>query len=318
MPMCPPLTVIGVTITASVPSQRWLAQIPPKTGLRLVSWDFVSAPDPDIEFAVAPYQLSPNIFANLRQARRLRTVQLLTAGYDHVLPYLPPGVRLCSGRGIHDSATAELAVTLTLAAQRNAALWFAGHQQRRWLPAGFELGLADVRVLIVGYGAIGKALARRLVPFEADVTVVASRARSGDDVVAQVHGVDELPELLPHQQVVILIVPLTAATTGLVDADFLAQMPDGALLVNVARGKVVDTQALLAEVQSGRLRAALDVTDPEPLPDGHLLWSTPGVLISPHVGGFGQGFYRRAKELVIAQLDRLASGADVENVVAGR
>ena len=169
--------------------------------------------------------------------------------------------------------------------------------------------LADKRVLVLGYGSIGRAIAARLTPFEVQVTAVASSARDGDDLVPSVHAVAQLPSLLPQHDVVIVIVPLSPATTRLVDADFLAAMPDGALLVNVARGGVVDTDALVREAASGRLLAALDVTDPEPLPPGHPLWSTPGVLITPHVGGASSAFRPRAVRLVRDQLKAYAAAS---------
>ena len=158
----------------------------------------------------------------------------------------------------------------------------------------------------MGFGSIGRAIARRLRGFECEVVAVARTAREVDGV--PVHPVDALPELLPDADVVILIVPLTSATRGMVDAAFLARMRDGALLVNVARGPVVDTDALLAECASGRLRAALDVTDPEPLPADHPLWRTDGVLISPHVGGNTTAFLPRARRLVAEQVQRHRAG----------
>jgi phosphoglycerate dehydrogenase-like enzyme len=164
-------------------------------------------------------------------------------------------------------------------------------------------------VLIVGAGAVGMAIARRLEPFDVTLTLVARRPRPG------VHGIEELPALLPYADVVVLVVPLTPATRGLVDADFLAAMPDGALLVNAARGPVVDTEALTAEVGKGRLSAALDVTSPEPLPTDHPLWTMPNVLITPHVAGSVRGLLRRAYALVGAQLHRLCGGEPLENLV---
>ncbi len=146
---------------------------------------------------------------------------------------------------------------------------------------------------------------------------MASRPREGDEFVERVHGFDELPWLLPRQDIVVLLTPLTASTRGLVDAAFLAALPDGALVVNIARGPVVDTDALLAETASGRLRAALDVTDPEPLPPEHPLWSAPGVLIAPHVGGAGDTFRPRMVALLREQLTRYAAGAPLLHVVAG-
>ena len=167
---------------------------------------------------------------------RLRVVQTLTAGVEHIAPHVPDGVLLCNGRGIHDTSTAELALTLTLASLRGIPEFVREQDRETWhqrpLPA-----LADKRVLIVGYGAIGEAIERRLLPFEVEVVKVARTARDG------VHAFEELPDLVPDADVVVLVVPLTDQTRGLVDADFLARMKDDALLVNVARGAVVDTDA---------------------------------------------------------------------------
>jgi phosphoglycerate dehydrogenase-like enzyme len=196
--------------------------------------------------------------------------------------------------------------------------FFAAQREQRWLPSTFHRALADRRVLVLGYGSIGRAIASRLTPFEVEVTAVASRPRPGDELVRSVHGVDELPDLLPHHDVVIVIVPLGDETTGLVDDEFLSAMPDGALLVNVARGGVVDTEALVRHTQAGRVRAALDVTDPEPLPPGHPLWSSPGVLISPHVGGASTAFMPRAARLLQDQLSAYAAGRPLRNLVTSR
>ena len=196
----------------------------------------------------------------------LRVIQTQTAGVDHVLHAVPPGVTLCNARGVHDASTAELAVGLMIASQRGLDDYFHAQDDARWEPTVLRPSLADATVLLIGYGSIGAALERRLAGFEVELIKVASRPRGG------VHGVDELPTLLPRADIVVLLVPLTDATRGLVDAEFLARMHDDALLVNVARGGVVDTDALVAETSSGRLRAALDVADPEPLPPEHALW----------------------------------------------
>jgi len=234
-----------------------------------------------------------------------------------VAAHVPDGVRLCNAAGVHDASTSELTLSLILASLRGIPEFVVAQRASTWLPTRLWPALADKRVLVVGYGHVGKAIASRLLPFEVEVTAVASRPRPGDDLVETVHGIDELPDLLPHHDVVVLIVPLTEATSGLADADFLAAMPDGALLVNVARGKVVDTDALLAETSTGRLRAALDVTDPEPLPTDHGLWRSPGVLISPHIGGASTAFRPRAVQLVRAQLKAYAAGSPLANVVRG-
>jgi phosphoglycerate dehydrogenase-like enzyme len=253
------------------------------------------------------------VMARVGEMSSLKAVQLLSAGYDTYLPYLPEGVTLCNAAGVHDASTAELAVSLALASNRHLDVYARNMPSGAW-GNDFSTSLADRRVLIVGYGRIGAAIEQRLAGFEvASVTRVARRARTGD---VPVHPIDELPALLPEADVVFLITPLTPETEHLIGADELAALPDGALLVNAARGKVVDTEALAAATATGRIRAALDVTDPEPLPPEHPLWRTPGVLISPHVGGQSTAFYPRMQRLVREQLARFASGEPLVNVVA--
>ncbi|MGH3343637.1 MAG: 2-hydroxyacid dehydrogenase [Carbonactinosporaceae bacterium] len=262
----------------------------------------------DVEFYVPPYTFALHTVELIPRMARLRVVQTLTAGVEHVRPYVGAGVTLCNARGVHDASTAELAVTLTLASLRGIPKFVRAHQTGEW-HAGFYDALADRTVLIVGYGSVGAAVERRLAGFEVEVLRAARAARDG------VHGLDALPELLPRADVVVLCVPATPHTQGMVDAGFLARMKDGALLVNVARGPVVDTAALLAECERGRLLAALDVTDPEPLPPGHPLWRAPGVLISPHVGGSSSAFLPRAMRLMRDQLHRYAAGEPLVNVI---
>ncbi len=255
----------------------------------------------EVEFYVAPYTFDRRPLDAMAAMSNLRAVQLLTAGYEHVLPFLPAGVRLFRGGGIHDASTAELALTLTLAALRDIPDFVRAQDQRVWRHERHD-ALADKRVLILGYGSVGAAVQQRLAGFEVEVTRVARTARDG------VSTLDDLPDLLPHTDVVILTVPLTDQTRGLVDAAFLARLPDGALIVNVARGAVVDTRALLVELATGRLRAALDVTDPEPPPPDHPLWTSPNLLLSPHVGGDTSAFLPRARHLIEAQLARYVAG----------
>ena len=272
--------------------------------------DDVPASIDEVEVYVPPYRFSELDSALIPRMSSLRLVQTMTAGVEHVRPHVPEGVLLCNGRGIHDTSTAELAMTLMLASLRGVPGFVRAQLAGVWAH-GTRLSLADSTVLIVGYGAIGEALERRLAGFEVEVVRVARTARDG------VHGYDELPALLPEADVVVLVVPLTDLTRGLVDAAFLARMRDGALLVNVARGAVVDTDALVAELQAGRLCAALDVTDPEPLPHGHPLWGCPNLLVTPHVGGASTAMEPRAHRLVRDQLARFAAGEPLANVMTG-
>lgn len=289
-------------------------------GLAYRFWD--GGPDypadpADCAFYVVPYMKGPEVSVRpLAGMTQVQVVQTLTAGIDHVEPglgLLPDGVRLCNAKGVHEASTAELALALILASLRGFPGFVHGQDKEEWR-SGFYPALADKSVLIVGYGSIGAAIEDRLAPFEcARVARVARSART--TARGPVHTLDDLPALLPEADVVVLSTPLNPSTQGLVGAEFLAAMPDGALLVNVARGGVVDTKSLLLELESGRLRAALDVTDPEPLPAGHPLWHAPNVLITPHVGGSTSAFQPRAERLVAGQLSRFAAGEPVRNVV---
>ncbi len=232
----------------------------------------------EVEFVVFPFGKNPEVLRKIVTLPKLKTIQILSAGADHILPYIPANITLCNARGAHTPATAEWTAGVIIASIRNFPRFAAGQQAGHWDPAVSDL-IAGKRVLIVGYGSIGEAVERRLAGWEVEIDRVARHARDG------VHPIDELPQILPTADVVVILVPVTDETRQLVNAEFLKTMKDGALLVNAARGVIVDTDALLAELTSGRLHAALDVTDPEPLPDGHPLWSAPGLLLTPHVGG---------------------------------
>ncbi|GAB2784633.1 2-hydroxyacid dehydrogenase [Streptomyces chlorus] len=289
-------------------------------GPRYHFWDGAEeypADPADCVFYVVPYMKAGGVGVRpLPLMSSVEVVQTLSAGVDHVQPglrHLGPGVRLCNARGVHEASTAELTLALVLASLRGLPDFVRAQDKGEWL-GGFRPALADRNVLIVGYGAIGAAIEDRLVPFElARVARVARSART--TARGPVHPFTELPALLPEADVVILSTPLTEATHHLVDAGFLARMKDGALLVNVARGPVVDTSALLTEVESGRITAALDVTDPEPLPSDHPLWRAPGVLVSPHAGGPTSAFRPRAERLLVDQLNRFVNREELRNVI---
>lgn len=281
-------------------------------GVEFVVWD-MSGPSPvsDIDIVVPPYLRPISVLQHL-EGVNVRLVQSQMVGYDGVEDVLPAGITYANAASVHETSTAELALALTLAAQRGIPEFVhaakAGHWELSWHPS-----LADRRVLLVGYGGVGRAIESRLLPFETHVTRVASHERL--DERGPIYGVEALPRLLPDAEIVIVAVPLTTATTALVDESFLAAMPDNSLLVNVARGKVADTTALLAEAQSGRLRFALDVVDPEPLPDGHPLFGLANVLISPHVGGASSAMAPRVARLLNEQIERMLRGEDPINVV---
>ena len=271
----------------------------------------------EVEVVVLPFWVPPSRMPVLAKLSRLRLVQLMSAGAEHVIPFVPPGVTLCNARGVHDPAVTEWITAVILAQVRQLPRFMAAQRAGTWDPVRSEL-LAGQTALIVGYGSIGESVDRVLTSIGVTTERIARRARPGVPNVPGVPGVmcmDDLPEALPRADIVILLVPLTPATAGLVDAKFLARMHDGALLVNAARGSIVDTAALLAELQSGRLRAALDVTDPEPLPRGHRLWSAPGLLLTPHVAGAMTTAMPRVMALVKDQLARYAAGEPLHNVV---
>jgi phosphoglycerate dehydrogenase-like enzyme len=304
----------------SVPDDRWhdlwaAPYGPGPDAVDVVPWHGLDGPPPDgVDVVVLPYMGGAEKAARLADVPGLRVVQTLSAGYEDVFAAVPEGVTLATAAGVHDAATAEIAVGLAIAVLRGLDAAARDALTGTWRHLT-RPGLADRRALLIGAGRVGSAIAARLAAFEVSVTRVASRAR--DDAAGHLHGIEELPDLLHRHDIVALACPLTDQTRGLVGPDFLAAMPDGALLVNVARGPVVATDALLAELQAGRLLAGLDVTDPEPLPADHPLWTAPGVLISPHVGGDTAAFPPRARALLRDQLERLASGRPLRNVVAG-
>jgi phosphoglycerate dehydrogenase-like enzyme len=284
---------------------------PPPDGITVLVWPPAEDPPPEAAragFWVPAYLGRDGLERQLAALPRLEVVQLTTAGADSFIGLIPPGVLLCDARGVHGGSTSEWVLTAVLSSLRNFPEFVRDQERHRW-EQKFTDELAGKRVLVIGAGDVGDSIRRRMLPFDTTVTMVARRARDG------ARGVDELPALLPEHDVVVVVVPLTDQTRGMVDAGFLARMADGALFVNASRGPVAVTDALLAELQSGRLRAALDVTDPEPLPAGHPLWDAPGLLLTPHVGGAVRGFPARAYALVREQLGRWARGEPLRNVV---
>lgn len=266
------------------------------------------APPATTEFLVPHYPGAPLAAEAVAALSRLRVVQLLSAGYEQWQPVVPPGVTLCNGRGVHGASTAELAVGGLVAVLRGIPRYAEQQRDANWQPHRAD-SLDGANVLVLGAGDIGARVAAAVTSLGAAATVVGRSARDGVVTLASV------PALLPRQQAVVVALPHTPQTHHLLDAAFLAALPDHAVVVNVARGPLVDTGALLAELEDGRLRAFLDVTDPEPLPPDHPLWRAPNLLLTPHVGGGTDGWERRAAALVRAQVERYLTGEPLVNVV---
>lgn len=283
----------------------------------------------ELDFWIMPFQRSEaeNVLPHLRG---LKVMQCMMAGVDWIIPLIPKGVVLCDGRGIHDISTSEWVLTAILASMKRFPLYRDLQRKEQWRGDAIaadpfldragrhatqyqSLGedIEGKTVLIVGYGSIGAAIEARLVPFGAKILRVARTAREQP----RVHAVGELHSLLPQADVVVVIVPLTAETNGLIGPVELGLMKRGALLVNAARGPVVVTDALVQALQQQKIRAALDVTDPEPLPTGHPLWSAPNCMITPHIGGATPEFIHRAFRFGAAQVERFIAGRPLENVV---
>jgi phosphoglycerate dehydrogenase-like enzyme len=299
-------------LTVCVPSESSREQIAPlPDGVRVLVWNGKDDAPEGIEqtrFLLGGYMAGPVAEPVLGAMPNLEVIQLLSAGVEQWLPLVPPGVTLCNGRGVHGPATAELAIAGILAVVRQLPMFLAEQAAARWTERRTE-DLDGKRLLMLGAGDIGQHIAAALEVFGAVTTYVGRTARDG------VHGVDELPALLTETDILAVAIPMTDRTRGLIDAKALAALPDGAIVANVARGPIIDTDALVAELRAGRLRAFLDVTDPEPLPEDHPLWHAGDVVITPHVGGGTTGWQRRGYRLVREQIERFVAGEPLVNVV---
>ena len=261
-----------------------------------------------ITIYVQPYMTGTELLEPVKAMNKLQILQVPNAGYESALPYLRPGVVLCNARGVHNASTAELAVGLAIAMKRGIPDFLRSQDRGEW--SHERMGsLNDSDIGIIGAGSIGQTLVSYLKPYEVEITTF-SRSGSNGSL-----SMEHLDRLLPTFDVLFLIIPLNPESTTLIDARRLALMKDGAILVNVARGKVVDTDSLVAELNTGRISAALDVTDPEPLPVGHPLWSAKNVLITPHVGGDSEAFEKGGRRFVEEQLQRIADGLKPLNII---
>lgn len=263
--------------------------------------------------------------------RGVKLVLSMMAGTEWIPATVGPRVTICNAHGAHNTSTAEWAVTAILTMLKQIPVFLHLQQKRDWrgrkqATEAYQKISGDTRqlhppvmleeltgktVLMVGYGAIGKEIERMLTPFRARMLRVARTARANE----QVHAIGELDVLLPEADVVILILPLNEESRGLIGPRQLARMRQGALLVNAARGAIVQTDALVEALNAGRMRAALDVADPEPLPPEHPLWQCPNLLITPHVAASSPEFARRALQVAADELRRYMNGEPLHNAV---
>ncbi|RAX47336.1 hydroxyacid dehydrogenase [Arthrobacter sp. AQ5-05] len=299
------------------PSTQLLEAVGPlPEGLVAGIWDIEGDPVgvelDEIDVAVFPYMANFSMLQGIRRARNLKLVQTQTTGYDGVHDLAGPGVSVATAAGVHAASTAELAVGLAIASLRGLGESVRDQAASHWNPTRWP-GLADRKVAIVGVGGIGEEIRKRLDPFEVELSRFGTRART--DEHGEILAVDNLLDHAKDIEVLILIVPHNAGTHHLVDAELLAALPDDAVIVNVARGPVVDTDALVAELKTGRLRCASDVFDPEPLPADHPIWQLPNALIVPHNGGNTEAFLPRMTALLKRQMVAWAQGELGENLV---
>lgn len=263
----------------------------------------------DVEFYCLPYMGDGPSITKIAQLSRLRVLQSLSSGVDNVLGSVPDQVTFCNGVGLHhEEGTAELAVSLILGSLKQLPAFALQQSRRHWRHLRTD-SLDGKRVLLVGHGNIGQMIEQRIVPFGARITRVSRTSRNG------VAPLSQLPQLAAEADILVVCIALTPDTTGLIGAEVLAALPAGALVVNVARGAIVDAAALAGHLADGRLRAALDVTDIEPLPAGRPEWAMPNVMITPHVGGDTLVFARRAPGFVADQAERYLTGQPLANIV---
>jgi phosphoglycerate dehydrogenase-like enzyme len=303
----------STSLIVSVPDSMLREALGPyPEGVDVIVWDMDGPPPVDTIDIIVPSYMRPKSILQQLSGVKARLIQSPSLGYDGVEEALPKGHVYANAASVHETGTAELTLALILASQRGIPDFVRDAEKGEWRTR-FLPSLADRSVLLVGYGGVGKAIEARLLPFEVNITRVASSERV--DERGTIYATSSLPDLLPEADVVVIGVPLTPSTTRLVDNSFLSRMRDHSLFVNIARGLVADTDALLTHAQSGRLRLALDVTDPEPLPAGHPLFSLPNVLISPHVGGATSALVPRMARLLHEQIEKMQRGEEPLNVV---
>lgn len=299
-----------VVCLPDLPERRHMGEFPAHVEVLLVPPEPGPLPDLSrVELIVPVGRVRRPLLDLLRDPGRLRVVQTLSAGVDWLVGRVPEQVMVCNARGVYDAPLAEWVVGAILAFERGLVRARDAQANGAW--TSIEPGeLAGRRVVILGFGSIGAAVAERLRPFGVEITGVARTRRDG------VPGLEDVDGVLRGAEVLVDLLPLTSETAGFLDARRLGLLPDGALVVNAGRGRTVDTPALVRELEQDRLRAALDVTDPEPLPAGHPLWALPNALISPHIAGDSAAAEIRAFALAGDQVRRFAAGQPLVNQVA--
>ncbi|MFS3135163.1 2-hydroxyacid dehydrogenase [Gluconacetobacter sacchari] len=305
---------LGIRVV-SVPDRALKAYLEERCpAIDFVLWDDDAEPSVRdlsvIDAVITPYAHSSRTVERLASLPRLKLVQTQSTGVDNLLGRVPPGVLLCSARGVHAASTAELAIGLAIASLRGIDVAARNMSRGIWQEER-RLTLTDRKVALLGYGSIGQELHRKLTAFDVETIRIGQTARR--DEHGDIHGIGDLVGLLSDTDILMSSLPLTPATAHLVNWAVLSAMKDGALFVNVGRGGVVDQDALAVELYSGRLSAAVDVTDPEPLPEGHPLWSAPNFLLTPHLGGNSSAFLPRIRRFLAEQMTRIGDGRPVVN-----
>jgi phosphoglycerate dehydrogenase-like enzyme len=262
-----------------------------------------------ITFYVPQYMGGKKALEYVQKMPNLKYLQVPNAGYDDALEFLRPGMTLCNARGVHDASTAELAVALALASRRGFHDFAIAQSKSEWAHKRYP-SFNDSKIGIIGAGSIANTLRSYLEPYDVEISMFSRSGQNGSIAIS------ELSAHLPNLDFIFIVIPLNEESRNLFDSTKLALMKDGAVIVNVGRGPIINTQALLEELNSGRIYAGLDVTDPEPLPSDHPLWKAKNLIITPHVGGNSTAFESRGKRLIESQLELLSSGQELNNIVA--
>lgn len=283
-------------------------------GIEPILWHIDEDPNdaPEADVLVTERPSNPELRSRVSRIKGLKHVHLLSIGYEWVLEHLPEHVSLTNSKGAVEDATAEHCLALMLASLRQLPQIGQQQRKRQWTRT-WTGSLHGSKVVLLGAGGVGSEIRSRLLPFKPAELTVFARTERVHEQGYPIYSLDRIRAVLPTADVVIVALPHTPETEQLIDTKFLSEMKNGSLLVNVGRGPIVDTEALLPELQAGRLHAALDVTDPEPLPADHALWSAPNCIITPHMAGDTGQFISLVSELAVNQVIAFAHGEELAN-----